>query len=254
VSALLAVEDVAVAFGGVHAVDGVSLDVAPGSIVGLIGPNGAGKTTLFNCISGLQGVDTGRIVLDGHDVTRLGAHERAARGIGRSFQNLGLMMDEKAVTNVLAAQHLHAGYRGLDIVARPRRWWRGERTLARRAAEALDTFGLAGHADRPVRDLSFATARFVELAAVAAADPTLMLLDEPTTGLDGAEIATLLGALRRIRESGTTVMVIAHDVGFVMDLCDHVYALASGRLLSQGPPAAVRNDPAVIDAYVGAGT
>ena len=251
-SALLEVHDAAVSFGGIHAVAGVSLAVPRGAIVGLIGPNGAGKTTLFNAISGLQRLDEGRIVFDGADVTALEAHERAARGLGRNFQNLGLMMDETAETNVLAALHLRAKYRLRDLALRPRRWWRGEVELRTRVDAALEAFDLGAERHRPVRDLSFATARFVELAAVVAAEPSLMLLDEPTTGLDVAELRVLAQTLRRVRDAGTTLLVIAHDVAFVLELCDHVYALAEGALLAEGAPEAVRRHPDVIRAYLGA--
>src|SRR5438552_10096332 len=153
---LLEVHDARLAFGGLQALGGVSLSVPHGSIVGLIGPNGAGKTTLFNSISGLQRLDGGTVIFDDRDVTALAAHERAALGIGRSFQHLGLMMDETVETNVLAAQHLGTGYSGADLVARPWRWWRRERELARRAGPALAAFGLEAERRGPVKDLSFA--------------------------------------------------------------------------------------------------
>src|SRR5437588_5513907 len=138
---LLEVRDATLAFGGLQALGGVSLDVADGAIVGLIGPNGAGKTTLFNSISGLQRLDGGQVVFRGRDVTSLAAHQRAALGVGRSFQHLGLIMDESVETNVLAAQHLGAGYGGGDILIRPWRWFRRERELAQRVAPALAAFG-----------------------------------------------------------------------------------------------------------------
>jgi ABC-type branched-subunit amino acid transport system ATPase component len=249
---LLSVRDAAVVFGGLRAVDGVSIDVDEGSIVGLIGPNGAGKTTLFNAVSGLQPLTAGTVTFRDEDVTALPAHERARRGIGRSFQHLGLMLEETVLTNVLAAQHLGAGYAGRDLVLRPLRWWRRERALVARAEAVLESIGLHADRHRPVRDLSFAGARAVELAAVLVESPALMLLDEPTTGLDVAEVDDLRAVLRRANEDGTTILVIAHDVGFVMGLCDEVHVLARGQLLSTGTPDHVRNDPAVIDAYLGA--
>ena len=248
---LLQVREAQLAFGGLQALGGVSLDVAEGAIVGLIGPNGAGKTTLFNSISGLQPLDGGSIVFRDRDVTALPAHRRAALGIGRSFQHLGLMTDETVETNVLAAQYLGAGYRASDLLARPWRWRRRESELAARAREALAAFGLEDERIRPVADLSFAAARFVELAAVLVEAPTLMLLDEPTTGLDVSEVVTLQRTLERVRASGTTILVIAHDVGFVMGLCDHVYVLAQGQLLAAGRPEEVQDDPAVVEAYLG---
>jgi branched-chain amino acid transport system ATP-binding protein len=248
------VRGVSRSFGGVRALDDVSLDVVEGSIVGLIGPNGAGKTTLFNTISGLTSVDAGTIEFAGTDITRLPAHRRAALGIGRSFQNLGLMHDETVTDNVLAALHRSASYSALDAVIRPWRRWSGERRLARRAQAALARLGLSGERQQLVSDLSFAKARFAELASVIAEDPALMLLDEPTTGLDVAEVATLCSVLGDIRASGTTMLVVAHDVGFVMRMCDHVYVLAEGRLLFEGEPAAVQAEPTVVEAYLGAPT
>jgi branched-chain amino acid transport system ATP-binding protein len=248
--ALLELRGIGRSFGGVRALDDVSFDVDEGSIVGLIGPNGAGKTTLFNVVSGLQPAE-GSVVFDGQEIAHLPPHRRATLGIARSFQNLGLMMDETATTNVLASLHRSAGYTGADVLIRP--WKRAacEESLRARAAAALDRFGLLDDRDQVVADLSFAKARFVELAAVVAEEPRLMLLDEPTTGLDVNEIGTLVAALHEIKERGTTMLIVAHDVGFVMRMCEEVYVLAEGRLLFHGPPEAVQNDESVIAAYLG---
>jgi branched-chain amino acid transport system ATP-binding protein len=251
VAALLEVEGISVRFGGLQALADVSVRVDEGSIVGLIGPNGAGKTTLFNVVSGLQGADAGIVRFAGSDITRLSPNERAARGIGRSFQHLGLIATETVGVNVTAAQHLAARYRSWDVLARPWRWWREEARLRHRAMEAAAAFGLTGRWEERIKDLSFGVARFVELACVLVEHPRLMLLDEPTTGLDVREVAQLLTVLRAQRAAGTTTLLVAHDVRFVMDVCDHVYVLAEGRPLFDGPPSSVQRQPQVIEAYLG---
>ena len=250
-SALLELRDVSITFGGVRALSEVSLDVTEGSIVGLIGPNGAGKTTLFNIVSGLLRADAGSIRFDGVEMARMPAHRRAAIGVGRSFQNLGLMNTQTVQTNVLAMLHRSAPYAPADVFVRPWRWLAGERELARRCHDVLAEFGLEDESARQVGDLSFAKARFTELAAVVAEQPRLMLLDEPTTGLDIAETVRLAAILESIRDGGATVLVVAHDVEFVMRVCDHVYVLAEGNVLFDGAPEAVRAHPAVIEAYLG---
>jgi branched-chain amino acid transport system ATP-binding protein len=250
-TALLEVTGVSVRFGGLLALDDVSLTVEAGRCTGLIGPNGAGKTTLFNVISGLQRPSAGSIGFRGRDLGPAPACERARRGIGRSFQNLGLMMDQTVEINVLAAQYPRTRYRPLDPIVRPWRWREEERHLARRMQGALDRFDLSAHRRELVGDLSFGKARFVELASVLVNEPDLLLLDEPTTGLDRVERAALLLALQRVRAEGRTILLIAHDTAFVMQLCDVIHVLVGGRVLSSGTPQQVRQDRRVVEAYLG---
>jgi ABC-type branched-subunit amino acid transport system ATPase component len=252
VTPLLSADDVTVRFGGLRALDGVSMAAEDGEIVGLIGPNGAGKTTLFNVVSGLQEATSGTVTFGGRDVSSAPAHARARLGIRRSFQNLGVMLDQTVETNVLAGQHLDVGYRPMDPVVRPLRWWRQERRVRAAVDEALAELALAGHRRELVRDLSFGVARFVELASLLVSSPRMLLLDEPTTGLDLGESRRLAQALAQVRQRGTTIVVVAHDVSFVMSLCDRVYVLAGGRMLFEGRPADARADPAVVQAYLGA--
>jgi ABC-type branched-subunit amino acid transport system ATPase component len=251
VTALLRVDRVSLAFGGLRALSDVSVEVPEGSIVGLIGPNGAGKTTLFNVVSGLCSSDSGQVFFDGQEITRFPAQRRAALGIGRSFQNLGLIQKETARTNLLAAQFLSCRYRGSDVLLRPWRWWREERRASNRAIAIANEFGLAAHLDERIADLSFGAARFVELACVMAERPRLMMLDEPTTGLDLREVDRLLDVIREQRDQGHTILVVAHDVRFVMELCDYVYVLSAGVVLAQGTPREVQASPEVIAVYLG---
>ena len=248
---LLRLEHVSVRFGGLQALQDVSFAVAAGSTTALIGPNGAGKTTLFNVISGLQAPTGGRLVFDDRDITKLSADARARLQIRRSFQNLGLMMGETVRTTLLAAQVLEAGYAPWDPIVRPWRWRARERAMTDRAVEIAERVGIVEHLDTRVEDLSFGLARRTEIAAALLGHPRLLLLDEPTTGLDVAETAQLAQLLRDARVVGVTQLFVAHDVEFVMGLCDHVHVLVQGELVASGPPDEVRADPRVISAYLG---
>jgi branched-chain amino acid transport system ATP-binding protein len=242
-----------VRFGGLTALDDVSIQVRAGQRVGLIGPNGAGKTTLFNVISGFIKPTAGTVTFDGQDISRLPTHRRAHVGIRRSFQNLGLMTDQTVGTNVAAGTHIHTPYRTLDPLARPRRWRRGERSIDERVTGQLIKSSLAPYRNQRVSDLSFGTARFVELATILVAEPRLLLLDEPTTGLDVHECNRLRKVLNSVQSEERATLVIAHDTAFVMEMCDWVYVLAGGRMLFMGPPEDVRTSDVVVDAYLGTG-
>ncbi|WP_395695222.1 ABC transporter ATP-binding protein [Nocardioides sp.] len=247
----LQVRDAHMRFGGVHSLKGVSLDVHEGQITGLIGPNGAGKTTLFNVASGLLKLQEGSVHAFGRDVTRMPAHRRAHLGIGRSFQNLGLVTGEDIRLNTLASQFGRASYGPLGVMVP----WRRSRIEARLWADveqALDAFDVRESPDTLVRELSFGVARRVELAGLVARSPRLLLLDEPTTGLDSTESEILKHCLRRQRDAGRGVLVVAHDVGFVLDMCDQVYVLAEGSVIFHGTPEAAREDAGVVRSFLGA--
>jgi branched-chain amino acid transport system ATP-binding protein len=248
---MLRTESLAVHFGPMRAVDGVDIEVRRSQVVGLIGPNGAGKTTLFNAVSGAGPVTEGKVFFGDRDITTLRADQRARLGVGRSFQNLGLMMDQTVELNLMAAQDIDLDYRSFDPLVRPWRWLRSERQARDRVEMTLEDFGLTEQRGELVADLSFGVARFVELAAVLSSSPELVLLDEPTTGLDSVETQRLLAALLAARDGGRTILVIAHNVGFVMELCDWIYVLASGRVISQGEPQVVQHDRVVAEAYLG---
>lgn len=227
------------------------MSVAEGTTVGVIGPNGAGKTTLFNAITGIVGVDGGSVRFAGDDVTGLEPYRRAQLGMARSFQNLGLMLTESVETNIMASLHLSADYGVLDPLLRPRATRRIEQHCMGRAVDVMVRFELMAYRHTAVADLSFGVARMVELAGLFAREARILLLDEPTTGLDTSELATLLEVLSTARNDGHTSVVIAHDVGFIIELCDVVYVLAEGRVIYSGGPQEVRSDQRVVDSYLG---
>jgi branched-chain amino acid transport system ATP-binding protein len=250
-TALLAVERLERAFGGVRAVDGASFDVRRGEVHGLIGPNGAGKTTVINLVSGLLAPTGGAVRLDGRPVQRLAPHRIAALGVARTFQNIRLFPDLSAQDNVLVGQHLA---RRASLLARllvlPSS--REEERLAReRAFALLERIGLAGRAHERARNLSYGEQRRVEIARALASSPRLLLLDEPTAGMNPVEVEAVAALIRGVAAEGQAVLLIEHNVRLVMDVCDRITVLNFGRVIAEGPPAAVANDPAVVTAYLG---
>ena len=250
--AVLDVQDVSIRFGGLQALSEVSLKVQEWEIVGLIGPNGAGKTTLFNCITGFYRPNHGRVGFLGDDVTDVPIHERAQRGMGRTFQQVGLVKGATVLENLVTAQHAKVGYGAAAGLLGTPAVLAEERTLRQRAMEILDLVGLADLADRRVAGLPYGTMKNVEMAAVLATDPEILMLDEPSSGM-GPEEAHQLGdtLLRLRRELGLTILMIEHHVPLVVRVCDYVYCLNFGQLLTEGEPDAVRNHPEVITAYLG---
>ena len=249
---VLEVRDVRVSFGGLLAVDGASLEVPRGKIVGVIGPNGAGKTTLFNAISGLLRPASGEIRLEGRDVTALPAHERARLGLARTFQQIGLARDQSVLENLLLAQHLQAGYDPARALLRTPAVARREREMLARAREAVVALGFEGRENVPVRSLSHGQQRIVEVGASLLTDPVLLMLDEPSAGMSPAAAENLAERLRDLRDVlGRTVLLIEHHVPLVLDVCDHVYVLNFGQVLAGGTPDEILAHPDVVGAYLG---
>jgi branched-chain amino acid transport system ATP-binding protein len=252
VTALLEAADVSKRFGGVTALDGVSLAVDAGEAAGLVGPNGAGKTTLFNCLLGLLRPDGGRVTFKGVDLARLPVHSRARLGIGRTFQRVELFAGMTVKEHVLVAERARRGEGGFlaDILGKGR----PSSTEVARATEVLDLVGLAAEADLPVEALSLGHARLVELARALVGEPDLLLLDEPSSGLDRVESLGLADLLRSVqRESGTALLLVEHDLEMVQRIATRLYVLECGSLLAAGPTIDVLGEERVRRAYLGDG-
>jgi branched-chain amino acid transport system ATP-binding protein len=238
-------------FAGLVAVDRLDMNVEPASIHAVIGPNGAGKTTLFNLISGLVQPTSGSIVLTGTDVTRWGAHRRAGLGLARTFQNIRIFGEMTLLENVLTGLHVTLSANLAAVVLRVGGFRAEERGAVARARAALNFVGLADRADARASALAYGEQRRLEIARALAPAPKLLLLDEPAAGMNPAETTALAALVRRIRDAGTTVLLVEHDMGFVMDLSDRVTVLNFGKMIFEGTPDAVRCSPAVVEAYLG---
>jgi branched-chain amino acid transport system ATP-binding protein len=249
---LLRVDGVTVRFGGITALDKVSFSVAPGHIVGLIGPNGAGKTTLFNCLSRLYTYSEGSILFEGRSLLATPAHGIAALGIGRTFQNLALFRTMTVWQNIMLGGHCRTRSGFLANALRLPWVQREEETLEDHAGQLVDLLDLRAVAGAQVMDLPFGTQKRVELARALAAQPRLLLLDEPAGGLNHEEVGTLMELLRQVRERlGLTMLLVEHHMNLVMRVSDQVVALDFGRVIADGSPAQVQADADVIRAYLG---
>jgi neutral amino acid transport system ATP-binding protein len=247
-TALLRTAGVSKAFGGVHALQDCTLDVAEGSIVGLIGPNGSGKTTLFNVITGYERVDSGEVWLGGQQITNQPPDKVFAAGIGRTFQLTRVFSRLTVMENmIVAAQHAERGHGWLrNPLARA-----GGPATRRRAGELLEFTGIARHAGALAETLSYGQRKLLELSYVLMADPAIVLLDEPAGGVNPTLITTIADRIRQLNEQGTTFLIVEHNMDFVMGLCHQVTVLDYGTAVVSGPPEVIRTDPRVLDAYLG---
>jgi branched-chain amino acid transport system ATP-binding protein len=249
---LLEVENLSKSFAGVRALEGYALRLAPLAIHGVIGPNGAGKTTLFNLLTGFLQPTTGTIRLDGREITRQPAYRVARLGLARTFQNIRLFGQLSVIENVKCALQSQVPSSLVGTLLSAPSFRRRERELTEQAEVLLDRVGLAARRDQLARNLPYGDQRKLEIARAVALRPKILLLDEPNAGMNPAEIADLLTLIRRLRdELAITIVMVAHDIPLVMNLCDRIQVLNYGRLIAEGDPAAVRNNPEVIAAYLG---
>lgn len=232
---LLEVDDVTVVFGGNRALDGAGLRAERGAVTGLIGPNGAGKSTLFDVICGLRNPTTGTVAIGGKDVTRLGPARRARHGLARTFQRLELFGRLSVRDNLLVAAELGPA----------------KRKAAQVVTDIIERLALHHVADHSADELPTGTARLVEVGRAIAARPHLILLDEPAAGQDHTETDRFAGLLRSLADDGTAVLLVEHDMGLVMNVCDELYVLDLGKIIASGPPSVIRSDASVLAAYLG---
>ena len=249
---LLEVDNLSKSFAGVQALRGYELRLAPLAIHGVIGPNGAGKTTLFNLLTGFVKPTSGSMRLRGQDITSLPAYRIARLGVARTFQNIRLFGQLSVIDNVKAALQSQDRQSLLGTLISAPSFLRRERALDERASALLERVGLAARRDQIARSLPYGDQRKLEIARAAALGPAILLLDEPNAGMNPSETSELLELIRRLRdELKITIVMVAHDIPLVMNLCDRIQVLNYGRLIAEGDPAAVRSNPEVIAAYLG---
>ncbi len=248
----LRVEKLSKVFGGVHAIEDVSFEIRPGTVHSIIGPNGAGKTTLLNLMTGIYTPSSGRILLDDRDLTGARPHEFAAAGIGRTFQNLQIFFNMTALENVMTGRHLRERCGLLAAMLHTPRLARAERECRQEAAGLLRFLGIERYAGSSADSMPYGALKRLEIARALAAEPRLLLLDEPAAGLNPTESLEIDGLIKELAARGTTVVLVEHNMHLVMGVSDHILVLDYGRRLCEGTAAEVSRDPRVIEAYLGA--
>ena len=249
--ALLEVDDVTIRFGGLTALDSVSFEIREGEILGLIGPNGAGKTTCFNVMTGVYQATSGQVRFDGSPLAKLKRHKITQLGIARTFQNIRLFHSMTVLENVMVGADAHSKVGFWDALLRTPRHRHTEAAALERAKELLHLVGIKARHDELAVNLSYGDQRRLEIARAMATGPKLLCLDEPAAGFNPAEKQRLMDLIRKVRDQGYTVLLIEHDMRLVMGVTDRIVVLEFGRKIAEGAPAEIRDNPAVIAAYLG---
>ncbi len=248
---LLEIKNLSKLFRGLVAIDSLSMNVKEGQIYGIIGPNGAGKTTLFNCITGIYAPEKGDILFEGKSIKGIAPYKIAEHGILRTFQTIRLFSEMSVAENIMSGRHTKSNQKWYNGIIHTPAMKRDENLNWHKVGELMDFFSLSEYATTPAGDLSYGLQRKIEMARALAAEPKLLILDEPAAGLNENETIELSKTIREIRDQGITILMIEHHMEMVMDLCEYITVINFGAKISEGEPLFVQDDPVVVEAYIG---